>query len=257
MLRLYVSYASADKPHLDKVLRWLRPLKERYALELGYASPGMAHRPHPVSGAGMLYPVDWSLCMERLEQSHIYLFLVSPNSLKTTYIEQEEVSRAVQRYRENGPDLVRIFPVLLSPAPGKEHSALSAFPALGGPNGLLDPKAEDEGFRQLIVTLGQAVETLQRNWLEERFRLGQKEEDAGAPMMRAAPGGLKPLPGWAGAAMLMAVFYMVTSFYLRSCAPRMYHLYVPKTMPYQPAPEPYWRENPVEQPADVPPRPAE
>ncbi len=60
------------------------------------------------------------------------------------------------------------------------------------------------------------------------------------------------IPGWAGAVMVMALLYMTTSWYFSACAPRMYYLYTPESLPYEPAPEQYWRHNPLYPPEDVP-----
>lgn len=260
MLRLYISYAPADRPYLDKLLKWLKPLEERYALQLWYADPAKAslflyHRYH-APGPVLYFPADWEKMVNRLMQAHIYLFLVSHNSLSTPYVEQEEVPRAVDRYIKYGEDFVQVLPVLLSPSQWDKHSRLSEFPALSGSLPLTESDSEEEGFHRTVTQLQIIVEKLQRNWMEEKHRLGLGEKEDGTPeLLPAAPAGFKPLPGWVGMAMLMSVFYLVTSFYLRSCAPRMYHMYVPETVPYQPPPDRYLRENPLTPPEDVPLRP--
>ena len=284
MLRLYISYAPADKPYLDKLLKWLKPLEERYALQLWYtnpdkASPFLYHR-HHAPGPVMVYPADWETTLDRLERAHVYLFLTSHNALSTPYIGQEEVPRAVERYIKQSEQLVRIFPVLLSPSEWKEHSRLSEFPVLGWPEdapeakrkaaaagkkmpevkvlSLAEIKPEEEGFLRIVKHLQIILEEMHRNWLEEKHRLKPGDDESDIPgLAPATPAVIKPIPGWAGAALLMAVFYLVTSIYLRSCAPRMYHGYVPESLPYQPAPEQYLRENPVVEPAEVPLRPGE
>lgn len=284
MLRLYISYSPADKSYLDKLLKWLKPLEERYALQLWYADPDKAspflyHRYH-APGPVMIYPADWEISLDRLERAHIYLFLMSYNALSTPYIEQEEVPRAVERYIKYSEHLVRIFPVLLSPSLWKDYSRLSGFTALGWPEdspeakkkalaagqktpevkvlSLAETQPEEDGFLRLTKHLQIVLEEMHRNWTEEKHRLKPGDEDDALPELQpAAPAQLKPIPGWAGAALLMAVFYLVTSIYLRSCAPRMYHGYVPESLPYQPMPEQYWRENPVTEPEEVPLRPVE
>jgi len=265
MLRLYISYAPADKPYLDKLLKWLKPLEERYALRLWYADPAKSapflYDPQQPAGSMLRYPLDWELSLNRLEQAHIYLFLVSYNSLSTPYIEQEEVPRAAERYSKKSKRLVRIFPVLLSPSLWKEQSRLSGFPVLGGPLSLSERKKkeeEEEAFLQVVTELRVAVEELRRNWLEEKHLLSAGTDGMDTPeLLPATPAAFQPLPGWAGVALLLSVFYLVTAFYLRSCAPRMYHMYVPKELPYEAAPDRYLRENPLVDPVDVPLRPEE
>ncbi len=243
MLRVYISCAPADKPYLDTLLKWLRPLQEKYFLRIW-------HNPAPRPGYKELY--QWDAMLENLEQAHIYLFLASKNSLGTDYIEREEVSRAVARHTELGEKYVRILPVILAPSNWNKSSGLSRFKPIGGVKTLLDWKSDPMGYQLVIAELQRTVEELRRNWMEEYHRTGLPMDEFFHPM-RLAPAepALKPIPGWAGVVFLFVIFYMVTSWYLSGCAPRMYHMYVPKSLPYQSLPEQYFRENPVAPPQEV------
>jgi hypothetical protein len=55
MLRVYISYAPADKPYLDTLLKWLKPLQEKYFLRIW-------HNPFPAPGA--LAPYQWDDMLE-------------------------------------------------------------------------------------------------------------------------------------------------------------------------------------------------
>ncbi len=246
MLRLYISYAPADKPYLDTLLKWLKPLQEKYFLHIW-------HNPMPLPGAKMLY--QWDSMLDNLEQAHIYLFLTSPKSLSTGYIDQEELPRAVARQKEFGDKYVRIFPILAAPSHWKKHPVLASFNPVGGLKTLSEWKPDDAGYRELVGQLESIVQELRRNWMEEHHRIGLPLDEFLRPE-RLAPGAptLKPIPGWAGLVLLFSIFYMVTSWYLSGCAPRMYHMYAPESLPYQPLPERYPRENPVQPPEEVPPR---
>ena len=141
MLRVYISHAPADKPQLLKLLQWLKPLEEQYYLRLFY------NKPAPEAGL----PYHWDAMLDQLAEAHIFLFLISPNSLKTAYIEQEEVPRALARQAELGSQLVRICPVVLSAAPWEKQSRLGGQPALGGPNAMNHPDHPTTNFLPVAV----------------------------------------------------------------------------------------------------------
>ncbi len=194
--------------------------------------------------------------LSNLEEAHIYLFLTSDQSLKAGYIQQEEVPRARAQYAEHGDRYVRIFPILVSPSKWEKHSGLAGFKPLGGSKTLAEWKTDESGYQLLVHRLEDVVQELRRNWMEEYHRIGLPIEAFSHPELPPpAAATLKPIPGWAGLVLLLVIFYMVTSWYLSGCAPRMYHLYAPESLPYQPLPERYFRENPVQPPEEVPPRP--
>jgi hypothetical protein len=243
MLRVYISCAQADRPYLDRLLQWLRPLEQKYFLQTW-------HHSAPLSGTQEVY--QWDDMLDNLQQAHIYLFLTSKNSLGTDYIEREEVSRAVARHTELGEKYVRVLPIQVSPSNWSKASGLSRFKPVGGAKTLLDWKSDPMGFQLIIAELQRHVEELRRNWMEEYYRTGLPMDDFFHPMrLPTGPPVLKPIPGWAGAVFLFVIFYMVTSWYLSGCAPRMYHWYVPESLPYQSLPEQFFRDNPVEPPKDV------
>lgn len=245
MLRLYLSCAPADRPYLDTLLRWVRPLQEKYFLRVW-------HPPVQISGTNM--PYHWDSMLENLEQAHLYLFLTSPNALSAGHLERDELPRAMARQAAEGGRLVRIYQVPIAPL--KAASPLTALTPVGGPRPLADWKTDDMGYRLLTRQLEQIILDLRRNWLEEHYRLGLPVEAFTRPELPPPAGPvLKPIPGWAGLVLLFIIFYMVTSWYLSGCAPRMYHHYVPESLPYQALPERYFRENPVEPPQEVPERP--
>ncbi len=247
MLRIYISYAPADKAYLNTLLKWLKPLSEKYNLRIWH---------NPLPRPGSKFPYQWDAMLDQLAEAHIYLFLISYHSLSMSYIQQEEVPRAVARHIDLGEKYVRIFPVLLSPSHWKQHSGLAGFKPLGGPRTLAELKPEENGYLMLVTQLNLVVEDLRRNWMEEYRRIGLPVEEFTRPALPPPPPpGLKPIPGWVSVALLFALFYLVTSWYFSGCAPRMYYLYTPESLPYQPTPYQYIRENPVQAPVDVPLRP--
>ncbi len=244
MLRIYISYAPADRPYLDTLLKWLQPLKEKYFLRIW-------HNPIPLPGA--VLPYQWDAMLDNLEASHLYLFLTSYHSLSTAHIEQEEIPRAVERHVKFGDELIRVYPVLLSPSQWKKHSGLASYTPLEPQQTLAGLKPDENGYLALVEQLEEIVITLRRNWMEEHRRLGLPLDEFSKPATPSAEAqGLKPIPGWVSVALLFVILYLVTGWYFEGCAPRMYFMYTPESMPYQPPPERYLRENPVREPVDVP-----
>lgn len=245
MLRIYISYAPADKPYLDTLLKWLQPLKEKYFLRIW-------HNPAPRYASDL--PYQWDDMLDNLENAHIYLFLTSYHSLSAAHIGQEEIPRAVERHIKYGDDLVRVYPVLLSPSQWKKHSGLASYKPLGPPKTLAELKPDENGYLALIEQLEEIVDTLRRNWMEEHRRLGLPLDEFSKPVLPSGEGasGLKPIPGWVSVALLFVIFYLITTWYFSGCAPRMYFMYTPEYMPYQPLPERFLRENPLLEPLDVP-----
>lgn len=257
MLRIYLSYAPADKSYLNELLEWLRPLEEKYALRVYHPQmtpmPNLHHHKYYVPGQELVYPSDWETAAEQLEAAHLYLFLISYHALCIPYIDQEEVSAAVTRYQRLGKEFVRVFPVLLSPSRWKEQSRLAGFDVLGGDKTLVETDPRENGYKRIIEQLILAIEALRRNWAEEQHRLGlPTDESTRSELSAPTRNAYQTIPGWAGAVMVMALLYMTTSWYFSACAPRMYYLYTPESLPYEPAPEQYWRHNPLYPPEDVP-----
>lgn len=163
MLRIYISYAPADRAYLNTLLKWLQPLKEKYFLRIWH---------NPVPRPGALLPYQWDAMLDNLEESHVYLFLTSYHSLSAAYIEQEEIPRAVERHVKFGDDLIRVYPVLLSPSQWKKHSGLASYTPLGPPQTLAGLKPDENGYLALVEQLEEIVIALRRNWMEEHRRLG-------------------------------------------------------------------------------------
>ena len=150
MLRVYISYAPADKVYLETLLKWLQPLKEKYYLRIW-------HNPFPKPWAKL--PYRWDDMMDQLEEAHIYLFLGSYNSLAAGYIEQEEVQRAVARHIEHGDNFVRIYPILVSPSQWKKHSGLAAYPPLNAPLTLAEQKPVEQAYLKMVDELERGFDT--------------------------------------------------------------------------------------------------
>ncbi|MCS6928252.1 MAG: toll/interleukin-1 receptor domain-containing protein [Saprospiraceae bacterium] len=246
MLRVYLSYDQADKEYLQSLLRWLRPLEQKYGLHIW-------HPPLEKTKESQL-PVS-SEMLNALEMAHLYLFLASPNSAKSERVQKEEIPRALKRRAEVGAELIRLFRI---PLPGSStgSAAFNLIPALENANRIEDWKNDALAYEFLTKDLERNIAELKRLWMEEEHRtnllLGSLHELK--PLAQETT--LKPIPGWLSLSFLLAILYMVTSVYFSECAPRRYHGYPTKEfVPYVPAQQPYQRENPIRPPQPVPLRP--
>ncbi len=241
MLRAYLSYTPADKEYLKALVRWLRPLEQKYALHVW-------HAPLPPPGTTAVYP--WEEATFQLEQAHLYLFLTSTKSIRVEHIQKEEIPRALKRQTELGKALVRLYRI---PLYGSESTkALDRIPILGAAYRIDDWKNDRLGYEFLTKAIEEEVRQLLREWQEEAFRTQKSlmaSSDVSGP---AVPQRLRPIPGWLSAAFLFAILYIVTSIYFEQCAPRRYDGLPPNvSVPFSPSPEEYRRENPQDNPTPV------
>jgi len=259
MLNIYISYAPGDRKTLEKLLKWLRPLEEKYFLRVWFDPPPAPPRRLPLIWQLLLFWAPPSFrrtpyhpdLPQKVREGHIYLFLTSYHALSTPHIDQLEIPAAVERSVLFGPDLVRIFPVLVAPSQWKKYSRLAGFPVLGPEATLAKVSPEEDAYQALVDQLEEAVVALRQNWLEEHRRTGLPTDDffrpAPPPLPEPEP---TPLPGWAGWVILLAILYMVTAWYTNYCAPRVYHKVRREGFPFEDRPRPYYREYPPE-PADT------
>lgn len=259
MLQLYISCAPADRKVRDKLLTWLKPLEEKYFLKIWYDTGYPQLPPFPPAWQLLLFwykppkpefPYHPELPAQA-KSSHIYLFVTSHSSLITSYIDQVEVTAAVDRYVQMGEELVRVFPVLASPSVWQKHSRLSGFRVLGPAASLAKVTPEEEGYKLILEQLEPVIAELRQNWIEEHRRAGLPTDVFFKPPQKEiANTGITPLPGWAGWVILLGIIYAVTAWYTNYCAPRMYHGIRREIPVGGDRPEPYWREN-AYRPADT------
>ncbi len=244
MLRVYISYDPADAAYLQTLLRWLRPLEQKYHLNIWHL---------PLAKGGEKQPYYWDDMLNRLEKAHLYLFLTSAHSAKNERVHKEELPRALKRQAQLGPSLVQLYRI---PLPGATYgAALQNVPLLGTAKQIEDWRSDLIGYELLTKDIERVIRELSLNWVEEKHRTGSMLlPDSRMP--RAKKVSLKPIPGWLSVAFVSAILYITTSLYFEECAPRRYHGISPNaTPPYSAPPRPYMRENPIVAPQPVPPRP--
>lgn len=230
---------------MEALRRWLRPLEQKYHLHVWHI---------PLPQPGREQPYYWDDMLNELEQAHLYLFLTSPNSQKTAYIQTEELPRAHKRQMALGKELIQLYQIVLPGAGSKE--VLKRLPTLGMAKRIDDWRSDLIGYAFLTKEIEAVLCELERNWIEEQHRTGTAPALLPLSKAKASPAPLKPIPGWVGASFLLAILYMVSSLYFQECAPRRYHGIPPNVnLPSNLPERPYARETPVTPPQPVPPRP--
>ena len=174
-VNIFISYAPEDRPQLDKLLRWLYPMRDE--VNLWYNNP-------PKNPAELSLP--WQLLLfwyippnnrsrynrvfhAQREKAHIYLFLTSYKSLSSPFIE-EDIDVAATR-RIAGDDLVGpfIFPIILTPSRWKEESRLAGFKPMADGAPLSSFKVEEEGYLNVTEEISALIKVLQAKLGEAKF----------------------------------------------------------------------------------------
>ena len=262
MLNVYISFAPNDAAYLVKLLNWLKPLEEQYFLRIWHnrAIPKAPELPVPWNLLFFWYsppkpntPYHPSL-PQKLEEAHIYLFLVSHNSYMINYIENEEIPKAVDRFQRLGKDYIRLCPIQVAPSMWKQHSRLALFPPFGPKKSLKETQPEEEGYLMIAQSLRPIIEELRRNWMEEYKRLDLPLDGfhKKAPPPPPPPQQFVPLPGWAGWVILFLILFSVGNWFINSCAPRTYRRWMRTPPRYEKAPVEYPREVPYTAPQPLP-----
>ncbi len=177
-INLYISYAIQDQPQLNKLLRWLYPMRDE--INIWYNDPPPGPEPLPLPWRLLLFwyrqpdPRRYYLrnLQRQCERAHIYLFLTSYHAIQNSWID-DEITTAVQRYTEFGERYIRVYPVLVSPSHWQTHSRLAHFKVLGPRRSLAAAVPEEEGYLEITEQLTRVVKELQRNLEEEKFAQGR------------------------------------------------------------------------------------
>jgi hypothetical protein len=262
MINVYISYAPADAPYVRELLRWLKPLEEQYFLRIWYNRPP----PSPPQ-----LPAPWQLLFfwytppgprwpyhpdlpGKLEDGHIYLFVISHHTYQVHHIEHLEVPKAVERQQRFGEGYIRLYPVLASPSMWKQHSRLGGFAPLNPGRTIQESPHRERTYLEMMQRLRQDIEALRRNWMEEYKRLDMPLDDfhRPAPPEPPPPEEFVPLPGWAGWLILFFIFFSVGNWFVNTCASRTYRRWKLDPPALEKQPVEYPREIPYTLPEPVP-----
>jgi hypothetical protein len=258
MLNLYISFAPDDTQQFVELLKWLKPLEEKYYLRVWYNRPA----PKPE-----ILGLPWSLLLfwykppppiktpyhpdlsVKAAEGHVYLFLTSPKWISTPWVNEIELPVAIDRHAQLGNRLVRICPVQLIPSDWTKNKYLAGFKAIG-PEKALSTYADDEGYKAFSKAFGAILEEVRRNWIEETHFQNKPVHHfytlAPAPK-KTAP--IPPLfPNWLGWLILAWIMYAIMNWYGTSCSPNRYEP-VHVVPPFINHPEPF-RRGPLRPPPD-------
>lgn len=233
-VNVFISYAPEDRRALDKLLKWLYPMRDE--VNLWYNRP--PHPPEEFSLPWQLllfwyYPPDQRSAYARVyraqrNHAHVYLFLTSYNSLSNKGVE-EDIETAVTR-RGAGDDFLGpfIYPVLLSPSRWQEVSRLAGFKPMNSGKPLSALKVEDEGYLAITEELSALIKLLQSRLQEEKFYQSRLTQPvAGGAVLSAgnlvrAENREEPLefheipqfrpPEWLGWSILLFLFISVLNY---------------------------------------------
>ena len=224
-VNIYISYTAEDKIYLQKLLRWLHPMRDE--VNVWFYNPPPPLHPLPLPWQILLFwytpPNPMSYYLRTLQSqfgaAHLYLFLTSHRTLADARV-GEEITAAVNRHIEHGDKFLRLYPVVVSPSHWKNHSRLARFKTLGPKKPLNQIQPEEEGYLELTEQISKEVKALQRNLDELKFARNQPGESPAAwpPLLGEAkvypiPEVVSP-PEWMGwvviAALLLSVYYSLS-----------------------------------------------
>jgi hypothetical protein len=238
MLKIYLSYAPEEAAHAARCLQWLKPLEEKYFLQIWYNRPVPPEPPLPPPWNVLLFwytpaPVPTTpyhpALPEKSADSHIYLFLTSPKWLNTPWVSGIELPNATAQYERLGADFVRMYALPVLPCDWQKERSLRHVALLGSGKPLADLQSADEAKAIALRELEKVIETLRRNWLEEKYRLGESTAALFRPAPTSAPPPRPvPLPAWLGWLVVSWLLYSVLNWYGISCTAE------PSVRPYFP-----------------------
>lgn len=195
-VNVFISHAPEDRPALDKLLKWLYPMRDE--VNLWYYHPPRPPEEFSLPWQILLFwyhPRDQRSAYARVfrarrNRAHIYLFLASYHALSSNAVE-EDIDNAVNR-RGAGDDFLGpfIYPILLAPSRWKEESRLAGFKPVNEGKLLSDYKVEEEGYLAVTEELSALIKLVQSRLSEEKFyqsRLSQPDSGARALEARGWP----------------------------------------------------------------------
>lgn len=162
-IKIFLSYAHADEAYKDKLLMHLKPLKRA-----GYIDSW--------NDREIILGQEWNdQIKDELEAAQILLFLVSPAFMGSDYIQDVEIVKALERYKDKS---VLIIPVILHPVdlsllPIKQFQAA---PKNAKPITIWDN--EDLAWLDVVQQLKRVIEALRNGTIQlTEVKNVEKEEE--------------------------------------------------------------------------------
>lgn len=194
-INIFIAYAEADKPLLDKLLNWLYAMRDEVNLWYDEKPEGPEDLSLPWKVLLFWYSRPdprykyYEVLKNRFEQAHIYLFLTSHHALGDKAVDNA-IEGAVQRQITLGDQHVKIFPVILSACRWQDKSRLARYKPLGPKKPLSTVKPEEDAYMELVDQLNKEISALQRDLNEQRH---YRQLEGGTAALQSAAGG-KSLP---------------------------------------------------------------
>jgi TIR domain len=143
LIKVFISYAHKDEPFKDDLLTVLKPLERKGILEIW-------HDRKIEEGD------EWRREIETaMNEGDMALLFISKNFLASSFIQDKELPRLLQRRKEEG---LRVVPIIIGPCMWQSEPVLSdlqAFPKDAKPVGGF---AEGHARDQVWVEIAQAIE---------------------------------------------------------------------------------------------------
>ena len=172
MIKLFISYAREDEDHKIELEKRLVPLKRSGVIE-------------EWNDRLILPGEDWDhLIKDKIENSDIILFLISPDFIASDYIYDVEIARAMDRYRKRE---IMIIPVIIRPTDysGLELSKFQAVPKDGRP--ISTWENQDEAWHDAILQLKRVFDLFNKG----KVNLNKSEPTLSSPQTFADTDNIK------------------------------------------------------------------
>ncbi len=147
MIKVFISYEHKDMLYKDELEKRLIPFKRNGIIESW-------------SDQQILPGAEWQReIKDAIENSQLILFLISPDFIASEYIYDQEISRALDRYRKRE---VMIIPIILRPTDysSLEISKFQALPKDGHP--ISTSQDQDSAWLDVINQLGKIFDSLNK-----------------------------------------------------------------------------------------------
>lgn len=174
-VNIFISHTPEDWQQLNKLLRWLYPMRDE--VNIWYNKPPPPPPELSIPWQLLLFwyiPPDnrqkyQKIIKARREKAHIYLFLTSYKSLSDRNVEQDIEVAATRRIAGDDHIGPFVFPIILSPSRWKEESRLAGFAPMAGGTPLTAYKVEEDGYLAITEELAALLKVLQNRLGEAKF----------------------------------------------------------------------------------------
>lgn len=199
-VNIFISHAPEDWQQLNKLLRWLYPMRDEVNIWYNKPPPPPPELTLPWQLLLFWYIAPdnrqqyYKIIKTRRQKAHIYLFLTSYKSLSDRNVEEDIVVAATRRIAGNDHIGPFVFPIILSPSRWKEESRLASFKPMADGIPFTKYKVEEDGYLTVTEELAALLKVLQLRLGEEKF-YQSRLEPAGNVQLKASTNDNQPYLG--------------------------------------------------------------